>query len=73
MKNKLIHIVSGNYLTNRIPISLLKIDDPEEKEIIDFIANNLWYPLEHIEPYTIWCHIQNNALEVIETVQDTVS
>ena len=63
MKNKLLHIVSGNYLSERIPVSM--IEELTEEDILIFIEEHLWQPLEQCEPEDIWSSIEGNVDDIL--------
>ena len=63
MKNKLLNIVSGNYLSDRIPLYV--IEEGDFDKIIDFIEDHLWQPLENCDPDKIWSSIQGNVDDIL--------
>lgn len=64
MKNKLLHIVSGNYLSERIPVSIM--EELTEEDILIFIEDHLWQPLEQCQPADIWSSIQGNVDDILD-------
>ena len=68
-KNAVMHVVSGNYLYEKIPMSLLQEDNVQG--VIDYIEDHLWEPLEYCNAENIYDCILDGAEELLSAFRMT--
>lgn len=65
--SKALYVASGFFLVERIPEEIIKnyLSNDSEKELLEFVEDNLWAPFEYKEPIDVFNYISNAAEDIV--------
>jgi len=58
---------SGHYLTEHLPD---EYDEWEEKDLDNYLLNNIWEPFEYYSADQVWENIENLAIDFKTTINE---